>query len=762
MEVVRWWIRPLILAIASCVVLASVACSRSSEPQAEPGPTAAVTAPTQTPTIAAAPIPPVVTLPTPAPTPSPLPTPVPAPTPAPIAAVFISPPQISVQPTQRVQFSAQAFDTAGRPVQDAQVRWTAIPPSGTIDPNGGFVAGTRAGQYPGAVQVTVEVGGDRREARATVIVRPGPVAIASISPPLDTVYTGDTVQLATVVIDSFGNVITSPQVSWSSDGGQTTADGTLTAGREPGIYAVTAEVSDGLRTVDARLDVDVLQGFCTTRRTEAVWAFEWSTLVEDNEAGGGLGTERRAGNFFIDWGTGPVYDGRADGLRLTATTQILVQRQGPVLFTVGADDGFGLFLDGEEIIGDWRVEAFRQRSQMVALEPGIHELSLEYFEDSGEAALSFQTDADLLSWDEAEECFGGYAEPVGARFFTAPRSIGSAPRLADRFGLNKQTVADLNPTPRDVTVLPGATDGGPKVVVVQGLDSSSSCTGVLGDMEAFYSDGAVDSDSLFGRHHLLLRAVQTMFGEGEAGVSMVDSRDVYAFSYANAYKDCLTGETYTGATVPVGASTAPLVAMPEYRSTDTCGGVEAAAAHLETLIGRIVEEDDGSEVVLIGHSLGGMVAVYYLASQGRDFVLDRIRAVVTLDSPLGGEPFRSLLSSCAFESQSWTDIRGDSDVVLTIGSVRESALLERVYNVNSTDIGDDLPGANHLQVGCAEKEALDAAERARLLGETVCPICGLIAAIPGAIVGAYGPGHNCAFYDSEALALISAVVNRRP
>ncbi len=761
MEAVRRWAKPVAVTIAIGTVLVLAACSRSSEPEAEPSRTPPVTAPTRTSSVVVPPTPPAVTLPTPAPTPSPLPTPVPTPTPAPIAAVFISPPQITLQPTQRIQFATQAFDTTGRPIQDAQIRWTAIPPSGVIDSSGAFVAGTRAGQYPGAVQVAVEVGGQQREARATVIVRPGPVAIASISPTLGDVYTGDMVRLAVAAVDSFGNSITNPQVSWSSNAGETASDGTLTTSREPGAYAVTAEVSDGLRTIDATLEVDVLQGFCTSRRSEAVWAFEWSTLGESNEAGDRLGTARRTGNFFIDWGTGPVFDGRADRLRLTATTQILVQRQGPVLFTVGGDDGFGLFLDGEEIIGDWRTEAFRQRSRMVALEPGFHELSLEYFEDTGEAALSFQTDADVLIWDEVEECTGGYAEPIDARFFTAPTSIGDAPQLADRFGLDEQSVAVLNPIPGDVAVLPGATDGGTKIVIVQGLDSHSSCTGVLGDREAFYSDGTVDQDSLFGRHHLLLRAVQTMFGDGEVGVSVVDSRNVYGFSYSDAYKDCSTGETYTAATMPLAASTDPLVAMPNYRSTDTCGGVEAAAARLETLVDRIVELDESAEVVLIGHSLGGMAAVHYLANQGRDFVLDRIRAVVTLDSPLGGEPFRSPLSSCSFESQSWTDIRGDSDVVPTIGSIRESALLERVYNVNSTDIGDDLPGANHLQVGCAEQEALDSAERARLLGETVCPICGLIAAIPGAIVGNYGPGHSCAFYDSEALALISAVVNRR-
>ena len=74
----------------------------------------------------------------------------------------------------------------------------------------------------------------------------------------------------------------------------------------------------------------------------------------------------------------------------------MVQRQGPVLFTVGGDDGYRLKIDGEEIISQWDFHPYRETSQMVKLEPGIYDLALDYFEWTGVARLSFKTDSEVV------------------------------------------------------------------------------------------------------------------------------------------------------------------------------------------------------------------------------------------------------------------------------------------------------------------------------------------------------------------------------
>lgn len=174
-------------------------------------------------------------------------------------------------------------------------------------------------------------------------------------------------------------------------------------------------------------------------------------------------------------------------VRLKAQTTIVVQRQGPVLFTLGGDDGFRLFINGIEIISDWTPHSYRRHSQMVMLNPGIYELTLDYFEWTGQAELSFQADDDILEWQEARRCFGGFVEAPTARYFVYHPTDETPDEVASRFGISRREIVDANLQPGGSYLLPGTSTKGPKVIIIQGIDSRSSCSEALEGLETLFS-----------------------------------------------------------------------------------------------------------------------------------------------------------------------------------------------------------------------------------------------------------------------------------
>jgi hypothetical protein len=76
-------------------------------------------------------------------------------------------------------------------------------------------------------------------------------------------------------------------------------------------------------------------------------------------------------------------------------TQTLHFEEGNYEFTVAADDGVRLFVNGALVIDDWRETAFATRRGNIELGAGSHTVRLEYFEQTGEAAVR-------LSWERKE------------------------------------------------------------------------------------------------------------------------------------------------------------------------------------------------------------------------------------------------------------------------------------------------------------------------------------------------------------------------
>jgi pimeloyl-ACP methyl ester carboxylesterase len=77
---------------------------------------------------------------------------------------------------------------------------------------------------------------------------------------------------------------------------------------------------------------------------------------------------------------------------------------------------------------------------------------------------------------------------------------------------------------------------------------------------------------------------------------------------------------------------------PTYTSRQTRQSIPRSAAALEAQFRRWRSEYPNATFDLIGHSLGGAVAVYWAASVATPAELRAVHSIITLDSPLGGYP----------------------------------------------------------------------------------------------------------------------------
>jgi len=132
----------------------------------------------------------------------------------------------------------------------------------------------------------------------------------------------------------------------------------------------------------------------------ARWNVPWKTLTGDLQWGAQVGTSEFCSTFDYNWGTAPLFLGWDDYIGFTtATMQVRMQRNGPVTFTLGSDDGASLYVDGVLQIGDWAAHSYRTISKTLTLSVGYHTLAIDYYEVTGNARLSFNCDSDILMWN---------------------------------------------------------------------------------------------------------------------------------------------------------------------------------------------------------------------------------------------------------------------------------------------------------------------------------------------------------------------------
>jgi hypothetical protein len=166
--------------------------------------------------------------------------------------------------------------------------------SGTIDQQGNFTAGQNAGVYPDSLTVEISLDGVDLTTRATVVVRPGPLAQIVMEPQSVSTTPAGQVSFSTLAIDEFGNPLSGIERTFKSDiaAGQINASGLFTAGTRAGAYvrAVVVEASDGTATANAEAHVRIDPG-----------PFEQLILMPENptvQAGGELNFSASAMDRF--------------------------------------------------------------------------------------------------------------------------------------------------------------------------------------------------------------------------------------------------------------------------------------------------------------------------------------------------------------------------------------------------------------------------------------------------------------------------------
>ena len=159
--------------------------------------------------------------------------------PVPVASVLVSPDSLNVPVSATGQLAALVLDSVGNPLTGRSLTWQSGDPAvATVN-----ATGTVSGVAPGTVTVTAAAGG--RTGSATVVVpQPSPGSIV-VTPAVDTVVTGATVQLSAVVRDSLGTIVPGAVVGWSTSDATvaTVSSGGLVTGTGPGLATLVASLS---------------------------------------------------------------------------------------------------------------------------------------------------------------------------------------------------------------------------------------------------------------------------------------------------------------------------------------------------------------------------------------------------------------------------------------------------------------------------------------------------------------------------------------
>ncbi len=297
--------------------------------------------------------------------------------------IEITPPTVTVEVNETVEFSATVFDQFDEELPETAVTWTSSDETvGTIDAEGVFTA-----HAEGTVDITATAGNATETATVTVSAEETVLTSIAVEPATATLAINETEQFTATALDQFGSAMTGVEIAWTSsdeavgtidaEGVFTaiaagTADVTATAGNVTGSATVTVEapaepVLDSIQITPtgATIVVGDTQRFMVTARDQDGnvmngVAVNWTSSDET------VGTIDADGVFSaLAEGTATV---TATVENITATADVTVNNGEPALagivvapsaitlgsgetqqFTATAFDQFGAEMTGVEI-----------------------------------------------------------------------------------------------------------------------------------------------------------------------------------------------------------------------------------------------------------------------------------------------------------------------------------------------------------------------------------------------------------------------------
>ena len=150
-----------------------------------------------------------------------------------VATIEVTPATASVLIGGTVQLTAVARDGSGNPMT-VNLTWTSSSAAASVS-SSGLVTGEEAGTST----VTASAGGHSGSSEVTVLE---PVASVEVTPAVDTVRAGQTIQLTATPKDAGGNSLTGREITWSSDDEAiaTVDDTGVVTGEDAGATTITA------------------------------------------------------------------------------------------------------------------------------------------------------------------------------------------------------------------------------------------------------------------------------------------------------------------------------------------------------------------------------------------------------------------------------------------------------------------------------------------------------------------------------------------
>jgi Tol biopolymer transport system component/uncharacterized protein YjdB/plastocyanin len=171
-------------------------------------------------------------------------------TPVPVASVAVNPPLTTILVGDSVQLTAVARDGAGNELLDRPVMWTSSDSAIAMVLATGLVRGVAVG----SAQIVASV--ESKADTAMITVTLVPVASVSVSPRLDSILVGDSVQLDAVARDIAGNVLPNRPVTWASSDSATAtvSPAGLVRGVTPGSALIIASAEGKADTATIVVD----------------------------------------------------------------------------------------------------------------------------------------------------------------------------------------------------------------------------------------------------------------------------------------------------------------------------------------------------------------------------------------------------------------------------------------------------------------------------------------------------------------------------
>jgi hypothetical protein len=151
----------------------------------------------------------------------------------------------------------------------------------------------------------------------------------------------------------------------------------------------------------------------------------WSGRYYSNPSLIGVPALRQDADVFFDWGDdAPMAGMPRDDFSVSWDTCFRVAEPQKWRFVLGSDDGSRFAIDGKTLIDNWGPHDFRMAEGEADLAPGVHRLTVSFFDKSGAARIALRAGRS-----------GGPLQPLPAHDLASPRQAADgSPFCPDEAG----------------------------------------------------------------------------------------------------------------------------------------------------------------------------------------------------------------------------------------------------------------------------------------------------------------------------------------